>query len=222
MAGEKLEVVRLKDDFYKDGFFKILIALFTIITAVAFLFGLSIYLYTSKPAPVYFSTDDEWRILPPIPLDQVYLSTADLAQWVSDVLPNAFTYDFINYTKQLEGVAQYFTENGWQKFLEQVNTYANYNTVMASKSFINARPAGAPFVISQGLLDGRYAWWIQMPLNVNNITAEKSNMQALSIRALIVRVPTLNNIYGIGIENIIVSQGSPDQVNILSGKGDSL
>src|SRR5438128_232615 len=109
MAGGELEVVRLKTSFYQDGFYKLLIALTTILVAIVFLIGLSISIYTSKPEPIYFSTDDEWRILPPVPLDKPHLSVADLVQWISDVLPTAFTFDFINYTKQLQNLSQYFT-----------------------------------------------------------------------------------------------------------------
>ena len=48
-------------------------------------------------------------------------------------------------------------------FLEQVNVYANFNTIQSSKLFVNSEASGAPFfILSQGLLDGKYAWWIQM------------------------------------------------------------
>lgn len=213
MAAEEREVVRLKSTFYRDGFYKILIALSTVLTAIVFLIGISIFIYMDKPKPVYFHTDNEWRILPPVPLDKPYLKVPDLVQWVSTALPSVFTYDFINYTKQLQNASQYFTPNGWQKFLEQINHYANYNEVLTSKMFISANPAGAPIILNQGLLEGRYAWWILMPINVNYIIPEKrNNTVPLEIRALVVRVPTLNNIDGVGIENIIISEGTADQI----------
>lgn len=211
MATE-LEVVRLKTTFYRDGFYKVLTAFITIVTAIIFLIGISVYLYLDKPKPVYFHTDNEWRVLSPVPLDKVYLTVPELVQWVSSVLPKAFTYDFINYTKQLQNVSQYFTPNGWQKFLDQINQYANYNQVVNGKLFLNASPAGAPIILNQGLLEGRYAWWILMPINVNYISSEKSTTFPLEMRVLIVRVPTLNNIDGVGIENIMVSQGKADQI----------
>lgn len=218
MAGDELEVVRLKTSFYQDGFYKLLIALTTILIAIIFLIGLSVYIYISKPEPVYFSTDDEWRILPPVPLDKEFLSDADLVQWISEVLPIAFTFDFINYTKQLQNVSQYFTPTGWQKFLDQINEHANYNEVVHSKMFINSYPAGAPGIINRGLApEGRWVWTITMPINMNLITGARTNIQPLTIRALIVRVPTLNNIYGVGIEDIVVTKGSASQ--IFSNKG---
>lgn len=214
MAGEGWQVVRLKDDFYRDGFYKIVFSLLSIIAAIIFLIILSLYIYFTKPQPVNFAADNEWRVLPPIPLDKPYLSTPDLIQWTSEVLPSVFTFDFINYSKQLKNSAHYFTKNGWNKFLEQVNVYANFNTIQNAKLFVNAEAAGAPFILSQGLLEGKYAWWIQMPFNIQYINVDKASVTPLVIQMLITRVPTLNNLYGVGIENIIVTKGGGDQLNI--------
>lgn len=214
MAGEELQVVRLRDDFYRDGFNKVLVALATILAAIGFLIAIILYLYFSEPAPLHFSTDREWRILPPVPLDQPYLNTPDLIQWVSETLPAVLTYDFVNYSTELKDKEQYFTPNGWKKYTDLINIYANYNTIQTSKMFVNSFADGAPFIINQGVLEGKYAWWVQMPINVHYITVDKSNGQPLLIRALVVRVSTLNNLSGVAIENILVSRGGGDQVRV--------
>lgn len=208
MAVDESEVIRLRDDFYRDGFNKVLISLVIIITAIVFLILLSIYIYTSKPPPVNFKTDNEWRILAPVPLNEPYLSTADLIQWVSTALPGSISFDFINYTKNLQNAAQYFTNNGWPKFLDLVNQYANYNNVINNKLFVSGTAAGAPFILNQGMLEGKYGWWVQMPLMVNNVSFAGNSNQEIMIQALVVRVPTLNNISGVGIDNLIVNKVS--------------
>jgi intracellular multiplication protein IcmL len=212
MAGEQLQVTRLRDDFYRDGFYKVVVALVAIVIAIFSLIALSVYIYLDKPPPVTFATDNEWRILPPVPLEQQYLTTPDLIQWVSETLPAVFTYDFVNYTKQAKDVAQYFTTNGWGIFLDKINQYANYTNVVNSKLFINAHPAGAPFILNQGLIGDHYAWWVQMPINLDYITVGQSSTQPLIIQVLVVRVSTLNNLSGVGIDNIIVRKGGGDQV----------
>ena len=148
------------------------------------------------------------------PLNQVYLKTPDLIQWVSEVLPSVFTYDFVSYSKQLQDAGQYFTANGWKKFLDQVNVYANYDNIQTSKQFVSAGADGAPFVINQGLLNDRYAWWVQIPLNIRYITVNRSASQPLVVQVLVVRVSTLNNLYGVGIDNIVVTKGGGNQVHV--------
>ncbi len=86
MAVETYEVVNLKDDFYRDGFIKALAFFFVLLLALMLLISITVYLAITKPEPVYFATDTEWRVLPPVPLDQPYLSDADLLQWVASVL----------------------------------------------------------------------------------------------------------------------------------------
>lgn len=208
MAVDDSEVIRLRDDFYRDGFNKVVIALLTIIIAIVFLILLSIYIYTSKPPPVNFKTDNDWRILAPVPLNEPYLSTADLIQWVSTAFPNSISFDFINYTKNLQSAAQYFTNNGWPKFLDLVNQYANYNNVINNKLFVSGVAAGAPFILNQGMLEGKYGWWVQMPIMINYISFGGNSNQEIMIQALVVRVPTLNNISGVGIDNLIVNKVS--------------
>lgn len=208
MAEEELSIVELQDNFYRDSFGKVMLIITSIFLAIFILVGISIYLYIKKPEPIVFSVDNEWRVLPPVPVSQPYLSAPDLLQWVSDALPKAFIFDFNNYNDQLKTASQYFTADGWKVFLNQLNTYVNYNNVRAYKFFVSATPTGAPFILNQGLLSGRYAWWIQMPLDINYAGYSKSSKQSLKLQVLVVRVPTVNNLSGVGIDNVIVEKNT--------------
>ncbi|EKD72306.1 MAG: IcmL protein [uncultured bacterium] len=214
MAEEELQLIRLRDDFYRDGFYKALSAFLVLLGAIILLISTSIYLFVSKPLPVRFATGDEFRILPLVPVDQPYLKQPDLIQWSSDVLPSVFTFDFVNYNQQLNTASHYFTANGWKSFLDQLKMYADYNNIVSSKLFINANAAGAPFILNQGLIQGVYGWWIQMPINLGYSSSVKINTVPLVIQALVVRVSTQNNLSGVGIEKIIVLKGGGDQIRI--------
>ena len=213
MANEELQIVRLRDDFYRDGFYRVLLAIAMIALSIGLLIAVSSYVFLTKPAPVVFPVGKEWRVLSPVPVDQPYLRTSDLIQWVSNVIPSAFTYDFIGYPEQLKDVTQYFTPNGWRKFLEILNTYVNYNAILKSKMFVNASAAGAPFVVNKGMLVGRYSWWVEVPITINYNTNSKSSNQPLVMQVLVVRVPTLNNLYGVGIDNIVVPKEEDNQAD---------
>jgi hypothetical protein len=119
-------------------------------------------------------------------------------------VPTLFNYDFVNYKSELQDNAQYFTENGWKNFLELLNSSIPYVTIMSAKLFVNGTADGAPYVINEGLLAGRYSWWVQTSVNINY---SSRYTQSLNLQVLVVRVPTLNNLYGVAIDNII----SPDK-----------
>lgn len=204
MAEEEGQLVTLRTDFYRDSFGKIIFIIASILAAMTLLIIISLYLYFNQPSPVLFSVDNEWRVQPPVPLDQPYLSKPDLLQWVSNVLPAAFRFDFIHYNDQLKTASQYFTADGWKVFLNQLNNYANYNNVQNEKLFINGVASSAPYVVNQGIFSGRYAWWVQMPIDLNYETYNRKYTRGLMLQVLVVRVPTSNNLSGVGINNVIV------------------
>ncbi len=206
MAENELHIVRLRNDFYRDGFYKVITALLLIASAIILLVITSLYLFFLKPSPVTFATDNEWRVLPPVPLNQPYLKTADLLQWVSDVLPLSFTFRFTDYAVQLKALEPYYTPNGWAKLQGLLSVYANLPVLESAKLFANASASGAPVIVNQGLIDGKYSWWVQMPLKINYSSAEKSYNSSIVLQALVVRAPTLNNLSGIIIDNVIVTK----------------
>lgn len=213
MVDEELQTIYLRKDFYRDSFRKILFVLGIFIVVITVLIATAIYLFLDKPAPIQFATDNEWRIVQPVPLDKPYLPQSDLIQWVSNVLPGLFNYDFINYKIELQKNEQYFTENGWKAFLSMLSGYADYSAIKNAKLFVSGVPTGAPFILNQGLLERKYSWWVQMPLNINY---SGGYVQALDLQVLIVRISTLNNLYGVAIENVLVANGKPEGAKVMS------
>lgn len=202
---EEIVEITLKDHFYQDSFNKVLTIIVSIVIAIVLLLGLVVYVYMQKPTPVHFVVGNEWRVQPDVPINSPYLSTADVVQWVSEVLPQAFHFDFVNYNNQLQDASRFFTDDGWKVFLNQLNIYANYNNVQSYKLFIAGTPAGAPYILNQGLLSGRYAWWVQLPMTITYKGLNPQPEKDITLQVLVVRVPTLNNLSGVGIENVIVA-----------------
>lgn len=202
MAEEELEIIRLRNDFYRDGFYQILVALIVVLLAIVMLAAISLYLYTHKPQPVTFYTDSDLRAFPLVPVDQPYVKQADLIQWVSEVLPATFTFDFVDYQAQLKNLQQYFTPAGWAALGALLDKYANAKTIQANKLFANASASGTPTIPNQGLIQGRYGWWIRSPLKINYNGLEKRYDASIVVEALVVRVPTTNSLTGIAIDNI--------------------
>lgn len=213
MAADELHTVTIHEDFYRDSFGKVLLIIASFIIAMGLLAAISLYLYLNQPPPKTFLVEDEWRVQPAIPLNQPYLTTPDLLQWVSDVLPRSFQFDFMNYNDQLNEIKAYFTPDGWKVFQNQLNIYANYNKVQAYKMFVSAVPAGAPYLFNQGLVSesGIYGWWVQMPLTLNYTGYGGANSQTLTLQVLVVRVSTLNNLMGVAINNILVVKSASNQ-----------
>jgi hypothetical protein len=82
----------------------------------------------------------------------------------------------------------------------------------SNKLFVNGFPLGAPFVLRKGLLSGQYAWWVQIPIKIVYAGFKPPDEKDLTLQLLVVRVSTLNNLMGVGISNVIVTQGTGNQL----------
>lgn len=207
MAEDDQYVVELQDRYYQDSFGKLVLIIVSIIAGIVLLVGVSFYLHLNKPHPKTFPVGAEWRIQPPIPLDQPYLSTPGLTQWATDAVRNLFVFDFNHYSDQLKALTPYFTDDGWKVFLDQLNIYANPDNMPVDKTFVQGEVTGAPVILNQGILVGRWAWWVQIPFDINYAYAGNTKLpstQSVTLQILVVRVSTLNNLQGVAIDNMVV------------------
>jgi hypothetical protein len=204
MAAEEMTVVELQDRFYRDSVSKLMIAYIAIVIMICSMTGILIYVYLDNPPPIFFSVDNEMRVQAAVPLDKPYLSDSDLMQWIAEVLPKALIYDFNYYDKQIDKAKQYFTNNGWTAFSNQLNIYANYNTVQANKLFVTAQITAAPYKLNSGVLEDsdKFGWWVQIPLTIKYDGYRPQPDKKVTFQVLIVRVSTLNNLVGVAIDNI--------------------
>ena len=125
MVDEKLHVVQLRNDFYRDGFQRVVFAFILIAIACVSFIATVVYLHFSKPAPIYFATDNQWRTIAPIPVTEgSYPIDSDLKQWLSSALQSIFKYSFVNYDDALKKYRVYFTDTGWQVFQGFVDKFA--------------------------------------------------------------------------------------------------
>lgn len=216
MAEEGMDVVRLEDNYYRDSFGKVVFVIICIFLSIFFLAGISIYIFMNQPPPTTFRVAEEWRVVAPVPVQQPYLAEPDMLQWVSEVVPSLFNVDFAYMSGQVADVKKYFTDNGYQIYLNQLNNYADSKVVEANKLFVRGTPTRAPIILNQGVLSGRYAWWVQIPVNISYAGAVETPDVRLTLQVLIVRTDTTNNLTGILIDNVIVEK---DKVPTLTGIG---
>ena len=218
MTEESAGVVRLKDNYYHDSFGKVIVVLGCLCLSIVFLGAISFYLFMNKPEPVTFRVAEEWRVQAPVPIQQPYLTNPEVLQWVSEVVPRMFNLDFISMDSQLADAKKYFTVNGYQIFLNQLKNYADAKMVQSNKMFVNAEPTSAPVILNQGVLSGRYSWWVQIPINISYAGAREKLDEGLTLQVLVVRTDTTNNLTGILIHNVIVEK---DSGNLPTGTGSA-
>ncbi len=208
MAEEALTMVAMRNDFYRDGQRKLIIALLVSICINFAMASLIIYLLTHPPAPKYFATSIGGRITPLFPLNEPNQSDSAVLQWGNQAATAAFTYNFVNYREELQASSQFFTSDGWSQFLTALQQSNNLDAVKAKKLIVSAVATRAPIILQKGVLNGRYSWRVQMPVLVTYQSASEFTQQNNVVTMLITRVSTLNSPRGIGISQFVVGPAS--------------
>jgi intracellular multiplication protein IcmL len=215
MANEDaVQLVKLRHEFYRDNYRKIMWLLLFCVLIILVLGGGLFYVVSNPPKPQYFATTTDGRISPLVPLDQPNLSTSALLQWANTAAVAAYTYNFVNYRQALQEASEYFTPDGWTAFMDALNVTNNLNALIEKKLIVSAVATGAPVVLQQGLLEGTYAWKVQMPILVTYQSASQFSQQSLVLTLLIVRISTLNSARGVGIAQFVASSGGGVRGNV--------
>ncbi|MDF3055209.1 MAG: type secretion protein DotI [Gammaproteobacteria bacterium] len=207
MADEDaLELVRLRNNFYRDSYRRVLAALLITLIANAVLGVTVLYLWKDKPTPTYFATTNEGNIIPLNPLDAPVVTAAILLQWATVAAISANTYNFVNYRKELQAASEYFTPNGWREYQDALKASRNLETVVTRKLTVSAVATGAPVILDQGVVGGRYKWKVQLPILLTYESVNTKITQPSEVTMLITRVSTLETPKGIAIDGIYMSE----------------
>ena len=178
----------------------------TIISALtnAALVAIVGYIMTHPPQPKYFATSINGRITPLFALNMPNQSDSAVLQWANQAAIAAFSYNFVNYRSELQASSGFFTAEGWTQFLDALQQSNNLEAVKVKKLIVSAVATRAPIILQKGILEGRYAWRIQMPLLVTYQSASEFSQQNSVVTMLVTRVSTLNSPRGIGIAQFVV------------------
>ena len=201
MKESPVEVVALRNQFYRDNYRRTLMLLLVLVLSNVCLVGVIYYLVSNKPAPVYFALNQDGSLTKIYALTEPIVSRSELLSWATSAVTEAYTFDFLNWRKQFQTISELFTTNGWNNFSAELQRTKTLDLILKEKLSATAVATGAPVITNQGILGGRYNWAISMPILV---TYESKNLKIplpLMITLTVRRVSTLDTPRGIAIES---------------------
>jgi intracellular multiplication protein IcmL len=157
-------------------------------------------IYANPLEPKYFSTSFNGEVKHLVAINEPNTSDYAILQWANIAAISAYTYDFVNFKSELKSTSQYFTENGWDAFVDAIDSSNNLQQVLSKKLIVNAVATNPPVILQKGLLNGVYSWRIQIPILVTYQAASGFNPQNVLVTMLVSRIPTLESYRGVGIE----------------------
>jgi intracellular multiplication protein IcmL len=154
--------------------------------------------YINPPEPQYFATNAAYQLIKWHPLSDPVVDDNYVKQWVSNAVQQSFSLDYIHWRSQLQNASDNFTPSGWQLFLQSFQKSGDLESLVKLKMVSNATVTGAPVILYQAVLDGRYVWKVELPIMITYM-GEKVIRQPLKVIVIVVRVPV---------------QDDPDQIAI--------
>ncbi len=208
MSQEGLEVVILRNDFYRDHYRRVALALLLVMLIDFALAFNVVYKFTHPPAPQYFAATDDGRLINIHPLSDPVVSDDFVLQWASTAVRQTFALDYVHWREQLQGVSDYFSTDGWKWFLQALQGTNNLKTLVDLQMVSSATITGAPQLLDRAVLNGRYAWKISIPVLITYASTSKNFNLPATVTLVVVRMPITEAPARIAINNFIVSTGS--------------
>jgi intracellular multiplication protein IcmL len=207
MAEKAAELIRARNEFYRDNYRKVFGALLLMIVVNIILLGLIYFIVTNPPSPKYFATTSEGKIIKLQPLNQPVIAPQVLLQWASRAAVEAYTYNFANYRESFQNLQNKFTPDGWKNFERALKASRMLETVMAKKLVVTAVATGTPVILDQGVVNGRYVWKVNMPILVTYQSASEVTQVPLVITMIVSRVSPINYPEGIAVVSYVATTG---------------
>ena len=163
MSGRGRVIVR--NEFYRDGYRSLLrLAMLQGIVILGLLGAMYFVIQVHQPENRYFATTEDGRLVPMVALNEPNMSTPALMSWVAQAATEVMTFGFNDYRRRLQESSRNFTRRGWESFTQALSRSRIIEMVEANQQVVTAAPQGAPIIVSEGLVAGRYQWEVQMPL----------------------------------------------------------
>jgi intracellular multiplication protein IcmL len=188
-----------KNNFYRDGYRRLMrIILIASLVAVTLLLVLS-YLIFTQPKAKYYASTTTGRVIPIESLSSPVVTSTFIRQWASLAVRSSFNLDFVHYQTQLSKSSFYFVPSGWSAFKTALQASGVLKTLVQKKLFASAFVNGTPRIIDRYISHGQFTWKVQLPLLVTYTSASAKTTRQLYVALTIKRVPELTFPKGIAI-----------------------
>lgn len=206
---------RMFKNFYRDQYKNLALASFVIsLLNVACIIIIVYLLVFNKPSDVYISAqisnanssipaESSFSITPRIPINRTNMSQAQLEQWLINAIHSSFSYDLQFYNKQLSANQHYYTNQGWAQFKAVLESFVKFDTYTLKDTIISLlRPTGAPVVYKHGVINGRYTWIFDFPVQLEFIGTVTFPAYTMKLRIQVERTSMEEDVYGLKIDGM--------------------
>lgn len=184
-----LELVVMRNMFYRDCYYSTLFAVFLLIVVNVGLASMLCYKWLHPAQAEYFATNEAGQIIRNNPLSDPSVPNNFVLQWTTSAIRKSFNWDFVHWREQLQNAQDSYTSVGWKQFIAALKKSNDLNTLINLKMVSDLAITSPPQVVAQQVVDGHYAWNIQETVLLTFTNKDKTIHQAMTINVLVLRMP---------------------------------
>lgn len=189
---------------YRVGFVRMTYVVNVLGVVIFFFLALFLFiLYTQVPQDRYIAETADGQQMQMIGLEQPNINTQTLLDWGSEAATQIMTFGFNDYDNKLSQARTRFTMDGWLSFAPKMANSEFFKKMVSEQQLVTAVPRSSATLFSEGVDKGRYFWIVEVPLLVSVRSGGQSRPINITVRMVVVRVPTAENPAGIGIDRWI-------------------
>jgi intracellular multiplication protein IcmL len=193
-----------RNSFYRDGYRLLLrISLIQLIVIAVLAACIASLIFTVKTQKVYFATTSDGRIISVVPLNEPYLSDAQVITWAARTARNVMTFDYKDYNDHLQQSMNNFTDPGWQSFSNALKESSIIEAVTSRKLVVSLEVMQAPEIDKAGVINGVYTWHMKFPVTIKFDGVEPPQPMVTQLVLTIQRISTLVDPSGISIQQMV-------------------
>jgi intracellular multiplication protein IcmL len=220
---DALQLVLLRNAFYKKKFhFMLGIAALTLVVII-FLCSLFMYLLSNSNRPLYFVANDDGILIQESSLDLPF-PIEEVNAWTIAAIEAANSFDYVNYRTQLQDAQKYFSDTAWMEYMKGLTASLNLNAVIARREVWISKVIEPPVVTKTAVINGAYVWRMELivketrlkpPLYLN--TPSSSSSATYKITVVVQRKPLLQSYKGLAVLTMIKElTSSAPRTNIIT------
>lgn len=170
---------------------------------------------TSFPKLRYIETRDNSPICAMNAADSPYLTPSSLANFAMEAALDSYTYDYLNFEKQVTGAAnRWFTEEGRKSFLKSLDDSGNLESVIKYRLSLKTRASQTAQLEEQGMLDPQTNYWVvRVPIVIEfyagGLEQPRSKTNYLAVVTLVSVRPSAERVKGIAVDSLVLKPYTP-------------
>ncbi len=193
---------------YQKNYYIILKLLTFVIFCLIISIAFSIYLYVTRPKPVYYAVTPDLQVAKLVPLNKPVLSEQGLINWTADVVTSSISLDFLDWREKLQSVKPNFSNEAFASFTKSMTDAGILKMIQEKRLNLSSVVKQAPVITNSGIINGVMSWKIEFPILLSYESSEGVELtQELLAEVIVSRASTISTPRGVVLKQVVLKRG---------------